>query len=229
MKTDLETLQESFWMGYDAYWESKQEAIEVWNMYHNRQWEETAAALLKNRGQPLETFNVIKLFARMLVGYYSTTINNIVADPVQTSDVDTASLLSDTIRHIFDDNDMDTEGDKIKLSGIISGLMVTEQNPVKTNATDRFGRPIYRINIEHVPEYEIVLDQMSTREDYEDARFLHRFRWLPEESVVKMFGRDKADKLVSYYNYLNVDEADYWYNKDDYWYGRYRVFDSIRS
>ena len=42
MKTDLETLQESFWMGYDAYWESKQEAIEVWNIYHDRDWETRA-------------------------------------------------------------------------------------------------------------------------------------------------------------------------------------------
>lgn len=227
MKTDIETLQNSFWMGYDAYSESKREAIEVWDMYHNRQWSEEAISILRSRGQPVETFNIIKLFARMLVGYYSTTINNIVADPVQTSDITTASLLSDTIRHVFEDNNMESEGDHIKLSGIVSGLMCTEQVPEKTGARDRFGRPIYRINIQQVPDYELVLDPLSTKSDYSDGRFIHRFRWLPEESVVKMFGKKKTKELVAYYNYLEVDEAEFYFSKDEYWYGRYRVFDNF--
>ena len=80
MKTDLDTLIDSFWYGYDSYWHSRVEANEVWNLYHNRQWDSDQQAILDNRGQPKETFNVIKLFARMLVGYYSTTVNTAVAE-----------------------------------------------------------------------------------------------------------------------------------------------------
>lgn len=226
MKTDVETLRDSFWMGYDTYWESRLEADQIWNFYHNRQWDSEAVALLDQRGQPRETFNIIKLMARMLVGYYSTTVNTVVADPVQESDQTVASLLTDSIQSVLEANNMAVEGDKIKLSGIVSGLMCTLQAPYKTGERDQFGRPLYEIRIEHVPDYELVLDPMSTKEDYSDARFLHRFKWLPKESVIKMFGKAKTEKCEEYYNYLNVEEAEYEYAHGEWFHGRYRVFDN---
>ena len=129
MKTDIETLRDSFWLGYDEFAESREEAETTWNFYHNRQWNSDAINKLVNRGQPVETFNIVKLFSRMLVGYYSTTINTVVADPVQYEDLTTASLVTDTISHLFDQNHMDVQGDKIKLGGMISGLMCTRQQP----------------------------------------------------------------------------------------------------
>lgn len=226
MKTDLATLKDCFWASYDCYYQSRLEANEVNDFYHNRQWTADQMNLLEQRGQPKETFNVVKLFARMLVGYYSTTINTIVADPVQQSDSTTASLLTDTIASVLEHNNMAIQGDKIKLSGILSGLMCTAQIPYKTGERDRFGRPIYDIKIEHVPDYELVLDHMSTAEDYSDARYLHRFKWLPRESVIKLFGEDKIDRLEAYYNYLDVEEAEYEYTHTYWYYGRYRVFDN---
>ena len=178
MKTDILTLRESFWLGYDEYLESRTEAEIAWNYYHNRQWTTDAVNKLTERGQPIETFNIVKLFSRMLVGYYSTTINTVVADPVQYNDVTTASLVTDTIAAIFEANHMDVQGDEIKLNGIVAGLMCTMQQPYKTGARDRFGRPIYGIRIGWVPDYELILDPLSTAVDYSDARFLHRFKWL---------------------------------------------------
>lgn len=226
MKTDIDTLKDSFWVGYDAYYESRIEAEEVWNQYHNRQWTTEQLGILERRGQPKETFNVIKLFSRMLVGYYSTIINNVVADPVQMEDSTEASLLTDTIRHVFENNNMDVEGDEMKLSAIVSGLMCAHIAPIDTGERDRFGRPIYRLRVSYVPEYEIVLDPLSTREDYSDARFLHRFKWVPRETVERIWGKDKADELDAHYNYLDIEEAEYHYAQNDWYYGRYRVFDN---
>lgn len=226
MKTDLETLKDSFWLGYDSYEESRVEADEVWNMYHNRQWSSDALNKLASRGQPAETFNVIKLFARMLVGYYSTTVNTAVADPVQLQDVTTASVMTDVMQHIMQQNKMPIEGDKIKLGGIVSGLMCTQIQPYKTGKRDQFGRPMYAIKIRNIPDYELVLDPLSKEEDYSDARFLHRFKWLPPESITKMFGFTQFEKLESYYNYLEVPEADYDFSQGVRMHGRYRVFDN---
>ncbi len=226
MKIDIQTLKDTFWMGYDAYADSREEAEVVWNMYHNRQWTEDELAVLERRGQPKETFNVIKLFARMLVGYYSTVINRVRATPVQESDMTIASLATDAINSVFDKNRMDIEGDKIKLSGIISGLMCAYEEPVFTGKRDQFNRPIYEIKLSHVPEYEIVLDPMSVNEDYSDARFLHRFKWLSKDAVIKAFGKTKTEKLDSYYNFLDVDEAEFEYAHRTQYNGRYRVFDN---
>ena len=228
MKTDIETLRDSFWLGYDEFLESREEAEVAWNFYHNRQWNVDAINKLVNRGQPVETFNIVKLFSRMLVGYYSTTVNTAVADPVQYADLTTASLVTDSISHLFDINHMGVQGDKIKLSGMISGLMCTRQQPYKTGERDQFGRPLYSIKINSIPDYELILDPLSTEEDYSDARFLHRFKWLPEESVVKMFGRSKLKLLEANNNDLNIPEADYDYTGLGHrgFYGRYRVFDN---
>lgn len=228
MKTDIETLRESFWYGYDEFSKSRKEAELAWDYYHNRQWTADAVNKLIQRGQPVETFNIVKLFSRMLVGYYSTTINTCVADPVQESDTTTASLVTDAIAAVFESNYMDVQGDEIKLSGIISGLMCTMQQPYKTGDRDQFGRPIYDIRISYVPDYEIVLDPLSTAVDYSDARFLHRFKWLPKESVIKMFGKAKTEKLEANHNHLAVMEADYDYTGqgEGGYYGRYKVFDN---
>lgn len=226
MKTDLETLKDSFWMGYDAYYESRVEADVVWNMYHNRQWTVEEMATLRARGQPAETFNVVKLFARMLIGYYSTVLNNVRALPVQNNDQTIASVVTDTIQAVFEQNNMDVEGDKIKLSGIVSGLMCASIVPRYTGQRDQFGRPIYRVEIEQIPDYELVLDPMSTAEDYSDARFLHRYKWVTEDVIRNVWGQEKLDELTEYFNYLEIPEADFEYAHGDQFQGRYRIFNN---
>jgi len=226
MKTDIETLKDSFWLGYDMYQDSRREMSEVTDMYHNRQWSAEHLALLERRGQPKETFNVIKMFARLLVGYYSTVANHIQATPRQDSDITAASVASDLLAYIFNQNNMDIEGDKIKLSAILTGLMCSYTQPVKTGETDQFGRPIYDIEISYVPPTEIVIDPLSTQEDYSDARFMHRFKWMPREAVDTTFGAGSADKLETHYNHLNIDEAEFEYQHVGGFQGRYRVFDN---
>ena len=95
MKAEIQDLRDTFKIGYEAYELSRKEANELWDMYHNRQYTSDQLAILERRGQPAETFNVIKLFARMLVGYYSTVVNTVIIEPENYIDIDTAALLND--------------------------------------------------------------------------------------------------------------------------------------
>lgn len=223
---NTQDLKDSFRIGYSEFEGSYIEAEEVHNMYHNRQWTADQLAVLGNRGQPKETFNVIKLFARMLVGYYSTVVNTAVALPTQESDVTIASLATDIIKSVFERNHFTTEGDKIKLSAILSGLMCCYVAPENTGRKDRFGRPIYNIVVEHVPEEELVLDPMSRKEDYSDARWLHRWKWMTGAAVDELFGRGTCKKLEQYYNYLGIPQADYTYTHPDQSIGYGKAFDN---
>lgn len=224
--TNTLDLKESFKYGYEEYEPSRLEADEVLNMYHNRQWTGDQSAILANRGQPQETFNVIKLFARMLVGYYSTVVNTARALPTQTNDITMASMGTDLISAVMERNHFVTEGDKVKLSAMLEGLMCVYMNRRDTGERDRFGRPIYTIDMEHVPSHEIVLDPMSVKEDYSDARWMHRFKWVPYEELVKEFGKAKVDSLEEFYNYLEVPEAEFGYSHPSQFTGRYRVFNN---
>lgn len=227
MKTDVETLRETFQMGYDAYETSRKEANDVWDMFHNRQYTHEQLDTLANRGQPAETFNVIKLFARMLLGYYSTVINTVQVLPVQESDVPTSQLLNDLVKYTMRDNNFMSEGDKVKLSAIISGLFCVYIDVKETGEKDEFGRPLRKVVLNYVPDIEIVLDPLSRLEDYSDARFIHRFKWISEDQLVKLYGKSAPDKLEAYRNYLDIDEAEFEFSYNDQFTGYYRRFDNF--
>jgi len=227
MKTDIETLKDTFKFGYESFEESRKEAAEAWNMYHNRQYNDTQLNILANRGQPAETFNVIKLFARMLLGYYSNVVNTIQVSGVQQQDVPTALLLNDIAKYTIRNNNFVSEGDKVKLAALISGLFCVYVDVKETGAKDRFGRPIRKVTLNYVPDSEIVLDPLSRKEDYSDARFFHRFKWLSEDQVVKLYGKKVLEKLEAYYNHLDIDEAEFTYSYNGEFTGYYKIFDNF--
>lgn len=226
MKIDIDTLKDTFKVGYETFEESRKEADEIVNLYHNRQYTDDQIQVLKDRGQPVETFNVIKMFGRMLLGYYSTVVNTVKITPKQLQDIPTAEVLNDLVNYTFRDNNFDSEGDKIKLDGLLVGLMCSYANVQPTGEKDQFGRPINKISIQHVPAHEIVLDPMSTKEDYSDARYIHRFKWITKDAMHKTFGKRKTDELESYYNHLNIEEAEYSYSYNGQFQGYYKVFDN---
>lgn len=241
MKTDVATLQDLFKIGYEAYEDSRNEAAEILDMFHNRQYTEGQLAILENRGQPAETFNVIKLFGRLILGYYSTVVNTIKVSPRQYNDILTSSLLNDVVDQTMEANHFETEGDKIKLDGILQGLMCVHVDVIDTKEKDQFGRIIRKVELSHVPAEEIVIDPMSRLEDYSDGRFLHRFKWISEEEMIKLIvkmGKTKAqareilDRLDAYHNHLNIDEAEFDYkygNQFDGYFRRYNNYLIVHS
>lgn len=209
MKVNLETLQDTFKFGYEAYEASRKEADMIMDLYHNRQYTSDQLKILEERGQPKETFNIVKTFARLLLGYYATVVNTITVLPAKQRDLPTAQILNDLIDYIFRTNNFLAEADKIKLDLILNGLMCSYVDVEELQETDEFGRPKYKINISHVPIAELVLDPMSRLEDYSDARFIHRFKWITEEALVKTFGKDKAKKCVEYYNHVFKQDTEF--------------------
>lgn len=225
MQLDAEYLKCLFKYGYEAFESSRIEAEEVWDLYHNRHYTEQQLNILKSRGQPAESFNVIKMFARMLVGYYSTVVNTAVATPINPRDIDTASMLTDTIDYTLKDNRFDIEGDQIKLGGLISGLLISYTNVTDTGNRDAFKRPINRITCHHIPDEEVVLDPNSVLDDYSDANWLHRFKWIHKHEVTRKFGKTNTEKLEAFVNFLNIMEADFEFKFTSSFQGRYREDD----
>lgn len=234
MLTDIKTLKDLFKVSYEAFEESRIEEKQVRDLYHNRQYTEEQLNILSKRGQPSETFNVVKLFARLLVGYYSTVVNTVKVQPMQESDTLTALLLQDVVQYTFETNHFETEGDKIKLDGMLSGLMCVYENVVNTNKKDNYGRPIRRIELSHVPSSEILLDPMSRKEDYSDARFIHRFKWVSEDylrSILKEnHSKSKSEEIFSrldaYRNHVNQEDTEFTMYYSNKFTGLYKQYDN---
>lgn len=211
MKATVKDCRDSFKVGYEATNASRKEAAEAWNLYHNRHYTYDQLTILENRGQPKETFNVVKMFARMLVGYYSSVVNTAIVRPRHPRHTVNATVLNDTINYIFEENRFDIEGDQIKLGGFISGLLCCLTEVVETGEKDQFGRSLNKCKLHHVPDWELVTDPMSVLDDYSDAKWLHRFKWLSEDDVKRTFGANALDGMAPYQNYVNATEADFEY------------------
>lgn len=228
METDIRTLQDLYKISYDAYADSREEANQIDDLFHNRQYTEAQLSILANRGQPAETFNVIKMFGRLILGYYSTVVNTIKANPVGYKDILTASLLNDVIDYTMRSNYMETEGDKIKLDGLLTGLMCVYYDVEDTGKVDRFGRRLYKVVVSHVPANEIAIDPLSRLEDYRDGRYIHRWKWVSKDAMFKLFPKKKKviEKLEPYENHLNTVESEFSFTYNEQFDGYFMKYDN---
>ena len=231
LRCDIETLRDTLKIGMEVQNSSYVEGQRIKAFYHGYQFTDAELHQLDQRGQPPETYNIIRLFSRLLLGYLHTRVNNVVFQPQQPQDQYLATILNDLVGYTFRRNRMDTEGDKIKLDFILTGLCCSYQIPVDTGNKDEFGRPIYEIKIHHVPSSEIILDPMSMREDYSDAKYIHRHKWVSKADMHKLF--PKKTKEIDELNPdvdINTDSLyesslefkfghsfDGYYNKYDYY------------
>ncbi|MDX9738853.1 MAG: hypothetical protein RBT33_00855 [Candidatus Dojkabacteria bacterium] len=226
MKADIATLKDTFKVGYDSFLSSRQESIKALDFFHNRQFTQEQLDIFSERGAPPETFNVVKMYTRILLGYYSTVVNDLRVDPVQEDDIYTAAILNDVLDYIFKVNNFDAESDKVKSDLLLTGLICAYMDVKKTGETDVFGRPKYEIELSHVPSLEIILDPMSRKDDYSDSRFIHRFKWMSTEEVKALFPR-RVDKLNAYENFLSIPEAEFDYTYNSQFNGQYMIFDNF--
>lgn len=221
--TTIEYLRDAFKIGYEAFEGSHKEAKEVWDLYHNRHYTFDQLAILENRGQPKETFNIVKMFSRILVGYYSTTTTTIRTLPVTSKDTVSANLLQDAISAVLRENNFTGESHKLKLEALITGLMCAYVDIEDSGQADEYGRPVYKATVEHVPSLEVIPDPASRRADCSDSRWQHRFRWLTEMQVAELFGEDKLADMIAYYNSTNQADAEFSRMEEV---GEYRVHDN---
>ena len=231
MKTDIKSLQDQVKISHEQFEDSREEHRQVLDMYHNRQYTDDDLRILQNRSQPAETYNIVKLFGRLLVGYYSTVVNTVSVKPRQDSDMIVSQVLHDVVQFTFEDNLFETEGDKIKLDGILSGLMCAYIDVIDTGRTDEFGRPIRRVEIMHVPTQELLIDPMSRKEDYSDARFIHRFKWVSEETIKKILEFEKKPKTIlddlnEYENHIEFPDAEFEMFFEDHFIGYNRQYNN---
>lgn len=224
MKPEIKDLQDSLWIGYNSFKNSRLEAHKAYKYFHNEQYTQMQLEKIRRRGAPAETYNFIKLFSRLLVGYYSSVINHIQVTPRKSSDVITASVLNDIVDYTLTKNNFSTEADKMKLDMMLTGIMCCFESVEPTGKFDEFGRPLYEVKISHVPTMELILDPMSKKSDYSDAKFIHRYKWVSEEDLKATFKGDVVDKLIANVNTTQVREADMAYNyPDGLLVGRYKV------
>ncbi len=188
----------------------RREAREICLMYHNHQWTDQALYDFEEAGLPAETWNIIRMYANMINGYLAQVIDGIKiqasSNPRQEVN---AKLMTDVILNILQKNDFETLGDSARLYGMLTGLFVVQVMPVHTGKFDQFKRPINELKLVFVPPHELILDPRAQSDNYsEDARYIHRFKWLSENDIKQVFGQRALDKVIANEDYLDIVDSD---------------------
>ena len=225
MKTDIKTLQDHFESWYMTNERSRLETATVLDMYHNRQWGPAQIMELESQGRPKETFNIVKSMTRALIGYYSSVVNKAQVEPTNYNDITKATMLNDIMKSEYARTDFDMVDDDVKMFGFLSGLFISHTTVNPTGEKDMFGRYEQGIEIEEVSPDTVVLDPLSSKRNYSDARGIFSFKWVDEDYIKSEFGKNKTtiDKLDAYTNELNVDEAEFTYRYETEFIGKYTV------
>lgn len=226
MKPTIQNIKDSYEISRSLFEQCELEAEEVRMLYTNRQFTDAQLSALGLRGQPAETFNVITLFSRSIMGFLDTVANDIQVKPRTLESESVAYLVNDGVRYITEYNSFLQVKKKAQLDGMLSGLMCIYSDAVDTGKRDNFGRPIYKIVIEHIPSWQIAIDPLSSKDDFSDARFIHRFKWLSEEEIDATYGTKKRKKLQEYYNYLDDNRSEFEKEYGTRFNGKYKVHDN---
>lgn len=198
MKPTLINAQDAFAISRDVYESSDLEAQEIVDMYHNRQYTQTEIDVLTKRGQPVETFNIIKAFSNAIMGYFESVLNTVQITPRYTSNPTASLLLNDVVHYVLDETRFEDLSADVILDGLLTGKMCVYYDVVDTGEKDRFGRALKKLIIEHVPSWQVRLDPMSFKKDGSDARFSHRWKWVDAEEFKAKWGEKNLARATSY-------------------------------
>lgn len=226
MKATIEDLKDSFKISSDIFRDSQIEAKEVIDMFHNRQYTKEEISVLQGRGQPVETFNVIKMLTNAILGYLDTVANDIQVIPEHPSSNIVSNLLNDSVQHTLYHNDFEDIELKLKQDLLHSGLSVCYENVVPTGAVDQFGRTIYEIELSRVPPWQCRIDPMSRLDDYSDARFFHRTLWIDEAEFSARWPEVLQKLNSSNDNFTDENDADFEREFGKPFSGRYRYWNN---
>lgn len=206
----IDHIKDLFRLSLEVYQQSRDDGLEMWDFYENYQFPEDVLSQLIEQGVPAYSYNIIKVVTDRLSGFIGHTVNTVKIEANKQSDIPLASVLHEIVNHTFRSNQMESGGVAMSIDALLTGLMCAYSYPKETGETDDYGRPKYEIVMEHVPSNQILLDPTSSREDYSDARFIHRYNWIPKDVVKNVLFPDKkalVDQLEANTEMEFTDEA----------------------
>ncbi len=213
MKPTIINMQDAFAISRDVYEPSDIEAQECIDMYHNRQYTQAELDVLTSRDQPVETFNIIKMFSNAVEGYMESTVHDVQIAPRYMSNPASALLLNDTVGYVLDTNEFEMEGAKCVLDGILTGKLCVDYDIVDTEEVDTFGRKVKELRINHLPAMRTRIDPMSEKDDMSDAVHWHSWKWVSAEEFKNTWGSRKEARATSYSTYGVDDKMTEFENK----------------
>lgn len=152
--------------------------------YDGKQWTSEEETKLKNRGQPVVTFNRIQRKVNYLKGLEAQTRKDPKAFPRTPGDDGSAQAATDALRYVCDDQDWDA-----KRSLAFEDIIVEGTGAIMVGAAQTSGGidPV----VIHIPWDRHYYDPYSRRHDFSDASYQGIVTWMDvKDAKAKYPGRE---------------------------------------
>ena len=205
--------------------------------YHGNQWTREELKVLKKRGQPPVTSNMVARKCNGIVGLIERLRQDPKAYPRTPQHQQGADLVTAVLRYVLDNNDWHSISPECALDGAVDGIGGLEMS--LEDGLD--GQP--EIVLDSVEPETFFYDPRSFRPDFSDARFMGVAKWVSDDLAMEMFP-EHAETLKGYmsgqdYGFAAGDQdrerkwidtnqkrlrlVEHWYKSGGKWYYCYHV------
>lgn len=192
MKTELVSLhklKDQFEDYLNATISPRSDSERCRDYYDGYQWTTEELATLRKRKQPPIVVNRVKPKVEGLKGLLSIRKTDIKAFPRTQNDEKSATAITDALRYVADDNDIDEIKAKCFENKVIEGVCAASVDiKMKNNEPE--------IKINYIFWDRFYFDPKSRHHDFSDARYLGEMIWLDEEQLIELFP-DKKDIIAN--------------------------------
>ncbi len=195
MFSDTLTLQNWFQESLDLLKPSRKMATKTAQYANGDQLDDSIKLTLSHRGQPEQWENNIAKVDNKISGYKQNKQTEIKLFGTQKADQNTALLLQDTIRAIFEQSDFDDEKESSDEDLRYAGFAAQEIKVKNSDELDQFGNTLKDVSVVNLPANQCFLDPHAKKLNYSDARYFHQAFWVDKEELYLDFDKELVDEL----------------------------------
>ena len=117
-------------------------------------------------------------------------------------------MTEDIVNYFIENSDFYKSRTGVILDMLLAGFVCVKRTVKDLQQEDELGRPFRDIELEHIPYNQVILDPLSKRQNYSDARFIHVIEPLRKDELYRLFP-DKKTKINKLSNMRGLGFANY--------------------
>lgn len=197
-------------------WQSwRDEAKEDYGFVAGDQWRNEDRDKMAKEGRPAITINKIKPQINILSGYQRSNRLDFDFLPRTSDDAKLCEVRKGMTKYVMDETDYEYAESQVFLDGAICGIGWFE---VKY----QFDYESFdgEVKIKRISPFSVYPDPEAREQDYSDAKFILRARWMDKEELISLYPEYKMEIEAQYDVYDKDEPLDGYVGVEPLWYQR---------
>lgn len=191
----------------------RKEAQEDFEFVSGKQWTDNEVKAFESQGRPAITVNRIKPLINVLSGYQRLNRYDIEFLPRTSDDVDICQVRKGITKYILDQCQYDMQESRAFLDAAIGGIGWFEVGYKFSDEMDDGEAFVKRVD-----PFSVYVDPEAHEQDYSDAKYVCRAKWVDKEELISIYPEHKDDIEAQYAVYDRDEQEVEQAKPDPLWY-----------